>query len=106
MNIPAIKASVIPAVKADIKQRLDIDIPDKVADLVAQRRRDHPKTDLPKIPSAQMWKGMSEPERKAVKELLAKGGLDADKVLKDHWPKGGAPPKRVMIPHHSLKYKK
>jgi hypothetical protein len=60
----------------------------------------------PEIPSAQQWKGMSQGQRDKVKADLEGEGLDADKVLKDHWPKGGPPPKRVMIPHHSLKYKK
>jgi hypothetical protein len=58
------------------------------------------------IPSAQLWKGMGEKERKEIKAKLQERGLDADKVLKDHWPKGGPPPKRVMIPHHSQKYKR
>ncbi|GAG55110.1 unnamed protein product [marine sediment metagenome] len=58
------------------------------------------------IPSAQMWKDMKKEDREAVKASLEKKGLDADKVLRDHWPKGGPPPKRVFIPHHSMKYKR
>ena len=62
-------------------------IPNKVKGLIFERRKDHPDTNLPKIPSAQDWKDMTDEEKQAVKDLLIANGLTPDIVLRAHWPK-------------------
>lgn len=59
----------------------------KVKDLIKERQKDNPDTKLPKIPSAQMWKDLSEDERQEIKDLLKIEGLNPDEVLTAHWPK-------------------
>ena len=58
-------------------------IPKRVQNLIVERQDGI----LPKIPSAQLWRKMTESERKSVKDLLAASGEDPDEVLEAHWPK-------------------
>ena len=62
-------------------------LPSKIRALILERRKDNPDTNLPKIPSAQDWKDMTDEEKQAIKDLLVAGGLSPDIVLRAHWPK-------------------
>ena len=78
------------ALKDEVVAKFQIDIPDKIADLIDERRRDKGKelTTLPKIPSGQLWSTFSEEEKSKWKELMSKQGLNPDEVLKAHLPIG------------------
>ena len=62
-------------------------LPFKIRALILERRKDNPDTNLPKIPSAQDWKDMTDEEKQAIKDLLIANGLTPDIVLRAHWPK-------------------
>ena len=77
------------SIKDELQTKFNIAVPDRIQALIAERRLDKGKEValFPKIPSAQLWSTFTDEEKSKFKELMGEQGLDADKVLKDHWPK-------------------